>query len=305
VIAVALAICGAVGSGFWAEHRWGARAQVAARRVLDVMLYVLVPFSAFFLVARLDITTGVVGGLGLAYIVLATVGVLAWAMGRFGLRLATPAIGALVVAVILANTGYLGLPLTIALLGGDDLGAAVAWDSLVSQPMFFAASFAVGAAFGTTAGEGAAARTRAFFARNPPLWAVAAGLLAPEVLAPDVLYEAAKVVVFAMLPLGFFAVGVSLAHEAEEGAVRFPPAFTAPVATVVGLRLFVAPAILLGLSALTFDVPDAYRLMAAMPSGLNGLVVAHAFGLDLRIAAGAIFWSTAVVVVVGIGSVVV
>jgi hypothetical protein len=36
-----------------------------------------------------------------------------------------------------------------------------------------------------------------------------------------------------------------------------------------------------------------------MPAGLNGLVVAHAFGLDMRFAAGAIAWGTAVVVAGG------
>jgi predicted permease len=33
-----------------------------------------------------------------------------------------------------------------------------------------------------------------------------------------------------------------------------------------------------------------------MPSGVNALVVAHAYGLDLRLLASAIAWSTAVVV---------
>jgi len=37
-----------------------------------------------------------------------------------------------------------------------------------------------------------------------------------------------------------------------------------------------------------------------MPTGINTLVVAHVYGLDLRIAAGAIAWSTAIVVVAGV-----
>jgi predicted permease len=37
--------------------------------------------------------------------------------------------------------------------------------------------------------------------------------------------------------------------------------------------------------------------MSAMPSGLNSLVVAHAYGLDMGIAAEAVTWSTAIVVV--------
>ena len=102
--------------------------------------------------------------------------------------------------------------------------------------------------------DGVAATPRAsargaFFARNPPLWACVLGLLAPDALAPGWAIDASHVVVFALLPLGFFVVGVTLAAEAEDGAVRFPPPLTAPVAAALGLRMLVAPAVVLGLSA--------------------------------------------------------
>ena len=41
-------------------------------------------------------------------------------------------------------------------------------------------AFAVGAAFGTKAGEGVGDRVRFFFTRNPLLYAAVAGLLAPR-----------------------------------------------------------------------------------------------------------------------------
>lgn len=66
---------------------------------------------------------------------------------------------------------------------------------------------------------------------------------------------------------------------------------------VLGLRLVIAPALMLALSALTFDVPDAYYVEAGMPTGINALVVAHAYGLDLRLTSAALAWSTAVAVV--------
>ncbi len=69
---------------------------------------------------------------------------------------------------------------------------------------------------------------------------------------------------------------------------------------MLALRLLVAPALMLGLSALIVDVPDAYLVQAAMPSGINTLIVAHVYGLDLRLAAGAIAWTTTVVVTVAV-----
>ena len=50
------------------------------------------------------------------------------------------------------------------------------------------------------------------------------------------------------------------------------------------------------LAAPLIDLPAAYRLLSAMPSGLNSLVVAHAYGLDMEITAEAVTWSTAIVV---------
>jgi predicted permease len=77
---------------------------------------------------------------------------------------------------------------------------------------------------------------------------------------------------------------------------------TAPVASAIALRLLIAPAVLLALAAPLVSLPDAYVLMAAMPTGINTLVVAHVYGLDLRIAAGAIAWSTAIVVAAGVAA---
>ena len=82
------------------------------------------------------------------------------------------------------NTGYLGYPLTVALLGHDQLSTAVLYDVLVTGPCLLLGAFAVGAAFGTKAGETPRQRLRAFFTRNPPLFAAVAGLLAPGALAP-------------------------------------------------------------------------------------------------------------------------
>src|SRR5207247_2495407 len=134
--------------------------------------------------------------------------------------------------------------------------------------------------------------------RNPPLLAAVAGLLAPDALAPDALVAAAHAVVYVLLVTGFFVLGVNLAAEAEHGFLHLP--LTRPVAVAVVLRLVVAPALLAGLSAIIVAVPDAYLFQAAMPSGINSLVVAHAYGLDLRLTSSALAWTTMLVVAAGV-----
>jgi malate permease and related proteins len=297
VIAVAAAIVASVGTGAWLERRFGVRAQGWAKRALTLVLYVVLPPVAFFNVARLHFTVDVGGGIALALLTLGVVGVLA-AIAARRLWLARASAGALIVSVIQVNTGYLGIPLCATLLGHDAIGPAVAYDALVTGPGLLLGAFGVGAAFGDRAGEGLAERAKAFLLRNPPLLATVAGLLAPDALAPDVLVDASRVLVIALLPVGFTVLGITLAAEAEEGALRIPPPLTRPVAVVLALRLLVAPALLAALALPLLDPPDAFLIQAAMPAGLNGLVVAHAYGLDLRLSAAAIAWSTAIVLVV-------
>ena len=114
--------------------------------------------------------------------------------------------------ILVANTGYLGYPLVAATLGFDRIGEAVVYDLAVSATALLIGAFAVGAAFGTRAGEGVRERTRAFFARNVPLYAAPAGPGRTRALAPDWAVDASRVAVFALLPLGFFAVGAALAR---------------------------------------------------------------------------------------------
>ncbi|HEV2813555.1 MAG TPA: AEC family transporter [Solirubrobacteraceae bacterium] len=300
MILVTLAIAVSVAAGLLAERRWGERAQAASRTSLTVLLWTVLPFVTFFTLARLEITAGVGAGLALGYLELAIVGAIAWVVATRVLGLSRPATGALLVVVVLANTGYLGVPLNGALLGRDDLAPAIAFDTVVSGPMFYVVGFAIGAVFGAAAGDTKRERFRAFLVRNPPLLAVVAALLAPDALAPDVLVDVATVLVYAVLPLGFFVLGVNLAAEAEEGALPFPPPFGAPVGVALALRLLAAPALMLAFSAAIVRLPDAYLLQAAMPSGINSLVVAHAYGLDLRITSAVLAWSTTIVVAVGL-----
>jgi predicted permease len=302
VLLTSAAIVGATAVGIVAERRRPQAAGLAARQLLVLMLYVLVPPVVFFNLAASELDVEHVAGLALGLVAVALAGVIAWLLSSRVLRLAPHRTGAVICAVVSINTGYLGYPLTVALLGRDELSTAVLYDVLVSAPSLLLGAFAVGAAFGTKAGETPRQRLRAFFTRNPPLYAAIGGLLAPEALAPQPLVDASQVLVIAILPLGFFAVGATLAENAERGQLPMPPPLTRPVAVAVVTRLAIAPALLILLAAPLVDLPAAYRLLSAMPSGINTMVVAHAYGLDMEITAEAVTWSTAIVVLASICS---
>src|SRR5829696_3246227 len=177
VLLTAFAIVASVLVGVWAERRRPDAAAHAARRILVLMLYVLLPPVVFFnlAAAEIDVDEGV-----------GTVpALLAWSVAARRLKLSRPRTGAVVCTVLSVNTGYLGYPLTVALLGREELSTAVLYDVLVTGPCLMLGAFAVGAAFGTRAGEGPRQRLRAFFTRNPPLYAALVALLAPDALSPE------------------------------------------------------------------------------------------------------------------------
>jgi predicted permease len=294
--AIVATIIGATAVGVWAERRYGGRAGIGARRALLFVLYVVLPPATFFNLARAEVNVDVGVGIVLGYLALGGATLIAWLVAARLLRLGRPAIGSVLCCALVANTGYLGYPLVAALLGFDRLSEAVVYDILVSAPALILGAFSVGAAFGERAGEGPRERIAAFFTRNPPLYAAVLAVIAPDSLAPDVLVDASRIAIVAILPLGFFAVGAALAEEAEEGAMPIPPPLDGPVAATVAIRLIVAPGLLYLLALPLIDLPDPYLLLAAMPCGINTMIVTHAYGLDLRISAGAVAWSTAIAV---------
>ncbi len=279
-----------------------ARRRANAPRIADGMLWVslwtIVPVVTFFNFARFEPTAEVGAGLAFAYLGLATALGAGLLLARGPLRLEGHTRGAFMCATFHANTGFLGLPFTAALLGTGALPAAITYDQLVSTPWLLFVAFAIGATHRDRR-HVSESGLRAFLTRNPALYALVAGLLAPDALAPDWAVDAANVLVVALAPLGFFALGV-YATAGAGARIRFPPAFTRPVAAAVAVKLTVPVAVVAACAELIHDVPDAFLVQAAMPTGLNLLLLVAAYSLDRMIIAGAIVYSTAAVLAWGL-----
>ncbi len=299
MIGIAAAIAAATAGGVFSELRWAGRADAFAAQANRALLYVLVPLLVFLNIVRFHPSGTVAAGLAFGFVALGTTLSAAYVIGTRVLHLPRPAVGALMLAAGFGNTAYLGLPVATALFGTDELPNAIVYDLVLTTMSVFTVGVAVAAAFGTSA-SAPRERIAAVFTRNPPLWACAVGLIAPASLAPGWAVDASHVVVFAVLPLGFWIVGVTLAAEAEEDAVPFPPPFTAPVAAAAGLRLLLAPAVMVLLSATLVDLPDAFISQAAMPCAVAALLLSNEFGLDRALVAEAIAWSTTIAVAAGL-----
>ena len=120
----------------------------------------------------------------------------------------------------------------------------------------------------------------------------------PDAPPLNLLVDISRGFVIALLPIGFFAVGAVLAEKVEGRRIRIGSPFHPPIGAAILLRLVVAPGLLLLLSLPFIDLPGPYLLLAAMPCGINTLLVAHVYGLDSRLAAQAVAWTTAIAIVV-------
>lgn len=291
-----MAIAVSASAGVAAEQRWPATAVSWARRLLVISLYTLIPFVVFFNLDRAHLNADLAGGLVTGWVAILSAVGLAWVAGSRLLRLARPSTGTLISTTAVPNSGYLGYPLTASLLGFHALGQAVVYDVIVVSPCLLLIAFGAGASFGTRAGKSPRERAIAFFTRNPPLYAAIAAVIAPASFAPNVLVDISRGMVIALLPIGFFAVGAVLAEEVEGRTLELGSPFSPPIGAAILLRLAIAPGLLLLLSLPFIDLPGPYLLLAAMPCGVNSLLVSHVYGLDAKLAAQAVAWTTAIAV---------
>lgn len=288
MIVVLAAMAAATAAGLALHAHDAERARRTATLALRSLLWVFVPFLFLVALPRLRVDGDLAAGVAIGYVAAGSAGLAAWFAGTRVLRLSRECTGTLIVCALVMNSTYMGYPFISALLGPEHLPDAAAFDATVNGPLFFIGALAVGTAFGTRA-----TRRRDFVLRNPVLVAAVVGLALPASVVPDAAVDISHGVVWVLLALGFLALGVTLADEAR-------PRLDRVVATAVGVRILLAPAIFLALSAVVADVPSALRISEAMPVGINSLVVAHATGLDLRVASSAIAWSTAVVAAWGL-----
>ncbi|MBS1869211.1 MAG: transporter [Actinobacteria bacterium] len=291
---IVLTVIVATAVGAAVERRANPLAHRLRLALLRLMLWVLVPFVAYVNIARAHLSLDATLSIAVAAAAIVVAGTIMWRLGRDAFRLPDASVGAGVVSTIQANTAYFGLPLIAALFSHAELSQAVVYDGLVSLPMFVLGSYSVGARLGHASTGGVRAQLRTGLVRNPVLWAIVAALLVPESWAPASLVTPSHVAIYALLPLGFFIVGVTLGDEAKDGTLRIPPPLTPPIAAVVLLRMAFVPLVLLVVGLLLIDVPAPFYVMAAMPVGVNTVLVGHATGLDLRLTASSIAWTTTV-----------
>lgn len=295
-IVLTMAVSGSLGALF--AHNRPDFSERFAKRLMDFVLWVIIPPVLFFNLAVYEFTAETGGALAIVWAGNLALVAVAFAAAR-RMDLTRPQVGAFVCCAVMGNTAYLGYAFNAAALGTDQLDTAIIYDIVVMLPSLLFIAFSIGAAYGThadTAGE----RFKSYFTRNPLLYTAALALIVPDSWSPEWARDMTHYLVYAILPAGFFAVGIVVRHESEVDKLSFPPKLTPPVAVASVLKLTFLPVFLLLVSLLAFKIPTAYVLQAMMPTGVNNLLLANNYGLDRKLTAAAIIWTTLVVAVVGL-----
>ncbi|CAG1007101.1 hypothetical protein BURK1_03365 [Burkholderiales bacterium] len=209
------------------------------------------------------------------------------------------AFGALVAAF--PNTGYMGVPLLVALLGSAAAGPAIATiliDLVFTSSLCIALS-QLGGADRRGAGRAARNALRGIVV-NPLPWAILLGIATFEsgVVLPKPILDTVGLLADAASPTALFTIGAVLARSRMISTDRTPLVEVVPVALK---KLVVHPLLVLamGWSAIDLGVPlDRFALtvivlVAALPSASNVAMLAERFGADNGRIARIILVSTA------------
>jgi len=204
-----------------------------------------------------------------------------------GKGLARESRAAILLAGCFGNVLFMGYPVLAFLYGPMGGSYAAFADVLASTPLVWTLGVWIATRLGRPGGQGAGlART---VLRLPPIWGFVLGFavnFAGIDAAP--LIQAAKFMGQATIPLMLFTLGLSIPW------VDLRP--SPPVLAAVGVKLIVAPVLVLGLVRLVFGELQAAQTAAllevAMPTMLMAVSLADRFQLDVRAAALTVSWSS-------------
>jgi malonate transporter len=223
---------------------------------------------------------------------------LAWSR-RAGLDWNNAAFGALVAAF--PNTGFMGVPLLVALLGPGASGPVIV---TIAVDLIFTSSLCIALSrLGQAGAQGSAQALRGALrgmAANPMPWSIALGALASGagLALPKPLMQTVGLLADAASPVALFTIGAVLARAPQAARAAAPLREVAPLALA---KLLLHPLLIAGAGygagalGLALD-PAALTvlvLVACLPSASNVAMLSERFGADTGRVARIILVSTA------------
>jgi malate permease and related proteins len=192
--------------------------------------------------------------------------------------------GSFLLAMMVGNTGYMGYPVILSIVGKEYFAYAVFYDLLGSTLGAYGLGVALAAYYGTSTN----AQDRKIWwvnifdrlLRNPALWSLVLGLSISNLKLPEVAEQIVKTASIPIVPLSLVMIGLQLSQLPS--IRKWEQALTCLI-----IKMLLVP-LVVGTGLMFFGITGAPRLVMvlqmAMPPAFATLVIAQAYNLDKDLA---------------------
>lgn len=190
--------------------------------------------------------------------------------------------GSLILAAMVGNTGYLGFPITLAMVGKEYFAWALFYDMLGSLFGAYGLGVFLAAKFGNNIQN--QMQIAKVILINPALWSFGFGLLLHQVTLPSPVVFCLEKLAWGAVALSLMLIGMRLSQL--KSWRKLPEAGSS-----VFIKMLLVPMILgsmLSLFGVTGNAAQVIVLQMGMPPALATLVIAETFDLDRDLAVTAL-----------------
>ena len=191
---------------------------------------------------------------------------------------------------MVGNTGYIGFPVSLALVGSDYFAWAIFYDMLGSTPGAYGLGVAVASRWGKHSANGQANWQRSLCTLcrplfiNPALWGFCVGLAVRDLAIPPLAETSLRGFAWSMVSLSLILVGMRLSQLTSFNSIQ-------PAAFSLSIKMLLVPLVIgsgLWWVGIHGSVHRAILLQMSMPPAFATLVISEAYELDHELAVTAI-----------------
>jgi len=189
-----------------------------------------------------------------------------------------PTQGSFLLAMMVGNTGYMGFPVILTLVGQEYFAWALLFDLLGSTLGAYGLGVAIAAHYGRSGEqqyEWWKPLTKAML-RNPALWSLIIGLSIRNLQLPQIAEQALGILSTPVIPASLIMIGMQLSQLSSLGKLR-----QSSVCLII--KMLLVP-LVVGTGLMFFGITGAPRLalvlQMSMPPAFATIVIAQAYNLD-------------------------
>jgi malate permease and related proteins len=256
--------------------------QSAAQYLGQFLFWAGIPFSIFGFLRGADLSGQIWIAPVAAWVAVFTGAGLAWLRIR-SCHWSRPTQGSFLLASMVGNTGYLGFPVTLALVGQKFFAWALFYDLLGSTLATWGLGVVVASRFGL--GQESRLQLTLTVLKNPALWSFGLGLATRNLPLPEVLESSLHRLAWSAIALALILIGMRLSQLPSLSHLN-------RAVWSLAIKMLIVPFVLgiliLPLFQMTGSIQQTIVLQMAMPPAFSTLVLAEIYNLDKNLTVTAV-----------------